>query len=274
MKNVIQIGDHSFYHINRVGKGAPVVFLHGFTGSGSTWRTIAPLIPCETFMPDLAGHGRTKAVCTDLETEAESIKRAMNDRGFFSFHVVGYSMGGRLALAMGLMYPEAVRSLVLESASPGLETEAEREERRKADEELASKIENKGIEWFVDFWENIPMFETQKWLPESIRESVRRERQNQTETGLASSLRGMGTGAQKSYWNRIHELTMPVLLITGSLDHKFTNIARLMKKRIPNCQWMKIDGAGHAIHVEQHEKFGTIVKTFLLEIKGGNLDGF
>lgn len=254
------------------GDGEPVLFLHGFTGSGDTWHGITELIPCYAVMPDIAGHGRTTRLPLSLEQEAAEWKQVMHDEGFDSFHVVGYSMGGRLALALALLYPGSVRSLILESASPGLDTEAERELRRQSDEKLAQKIEQDGIETFVDFWENIPMFETQKSLPASIRESVRRERLSQSKSGLASSLRGMGTGAQKSYWNRLHDLTMPVLLLTGTLDEKYTNIARRMKRSISNCQWIEFDGAGHAVHVEQREKFGTIVKMFLFEIKGGNID--
>ncbi|OLN21673.1 2-succinyl-6-hydroxy-2,4-cyclohexadiene-1-carboxylate synthase [Domibacillus antri] len=266
--------DLSFYRVDKTGEGEPVLFLHGFTGSGDTWRHIAPLIPCEAVMPDLAGHGRTIAECFDLESEAEAMKTIMNNMGFAAFHVVGYSMGGRLALALAVTYPETVRSLVLESASPGLATEEERADRRKSDEQLACKIEKEGIEAFVDFWENIPMFETQKSLPASVRESMRSERLNQSASGLASSLRAMGTGAQKSYWNRLHELKMPVLLLTGTRDQKFTHIARRMKERIPHCQWIEFDDTGHAIHVEQHKKFGTIIKTFLFENKGGNSNGF
>lgn len=262
------MNDFSFYRIEKKGEGEPVLFLHGFTGTGDTWKEIASSIPCHAVMPDLAGHGRTLPATFNLEAEAKAMKQIMDDAEILSFHVVGYSMGGRLALALAILYPTSVRSLVLESASPGLDTEAERELRRQSDEKLAQKIEQDGIETFVDFWEKIPMFETQKSLPAPIRESVRRERLSQSTSGLASSLRGMGTGAQKSYWNRLHELTMPVLLLTGTLDQKFTNIARRMKTSIPNCKWIEFDGAGHAVHVEQREKFGTIVKTFLFDMKG------
>jgi 2-succinyl-6-hydroxy-2,4-cyclohexadiene-1-carboxylate synthase len=255
-------------HFYKGGSGEPVLFLHGFTGSGRTWEGFQQMCGCRAIMPDIAGHGGTTALPVDLEREATAMKELMKNEGFNSFHVVGYSMGGRLALALALLYSESVRSLTLESASPGLEKEAEREARRQSDEKLAQKIEQNGIESFVDFWENIPMFETQKSLPASIRETVRRERLSQSESGLASSLCRMGTGAQKSYWNRLHELKMPVLLLTGKLDQKFTNIAHRMETRIPNCKWIEFDGAGHAIHVEQREKFGTIVKTFLFEMKG------
>ncbi|MEM1502457.1 2-succinyl-6-hydroxy-2,4-cyclohexadiene-1-carboxylate synthase [Domibacillus sp. 8LH] len=255
------------------GEGEPVLLLHGFTGNSSTWKGLDEHLPFQLVMPDLAGHGQTNCLAADLETEAESLKKMMNDAGFSSFHLIGYSMGGRLALALALLYPEAVRSLVLESTSPGLESEEERAARRQSDEKLAQRIEQEGVASFVDFWESIPMFASQKKLPAAVQEKVRRERLAQSAEGLASSLRLMGTGSQPSYWNRLQMLSMPVLLLTGTQDEKFTRIACRMKERLPFCEWIQFDGAGHAIHVEQREKFGTIVKTFLLNQKGGQQSG-
>lgn len=255
------------------GKGEPVLFLHGFTGSSRTWAGLENPLPFQLVMPDLAGHGRTTRLSSSLEAEASALKKMMTQQGFASFHLVGYSMGGRLALALALLYPEAVRSLILESASPGLGSEQERAERKASDEKLAQRIEKDGIAPFVDFWENIPMFDSQKSLSVSIRETIRSERLNQSTEGLASSLRQMGTGSQPSYWQRLSNLQMPVLLLTGTQDEKFTQIARQMSSLIPFCEWIEFEGAGHAIHVEQREKFGTIVKKFLLNIKGGQQSG-
>ncbi|WP_050181066.1 2-succinyl-6-hydroxy-2,4-cyclohexadiene-1-carboxylate synthase [Domibacillus robiginosus] len=260
-----------FYQIK--GEGEPVLLLHGFTGSSFTWKGLDEHLPFQLVTPDLAGHGQTSRLAADLETEAGFLKKMMSDAGFSSFHLVGYSMGGRLALALALLYPEAVRSLVLESTSPGLENEEERAARRQSDEKLAQQIEQEGVASFVNFWESIPMFASQKELPMAVQQEVRKERLAQSARGLASSLRSMGTGSQLSYWQQLQNLTMPVLLLTGTRDEKFTHIARRMSECVPFCEWIQFDGAGHAIHVEQREKFGTIVKTFLLNQKGGQQSG-
>jgi len=255
------------------GEGEPVLLLHGFTGSSSTWEGMDASLPFQLVMPDLAGHGRTTRLSQGLEAEAEAVKKMMEECGFPSFHLIGYSMGGRLALVIALLYPESVRSLILESASPGLESEKERAARRNSDEKLARMIEREGVASFVQFWENIPMFHSQKELPPAVQKKVREERESQSAAGLASSLRSMGTGSQASYWERLESLAMPVLLLTGTRDEKFTGIASRMSRHIPLCEWIQFNGAGHAIHVEQRDKFGTIVKTFLLNQKGGQQSG-
>ena len=90
--------------------------------------------------------------------------------------ILGYSMGGRLALSFAVLYPEFVRKLILESTSPGLESETERKNRRSQDEKLGKFILEQGIEKFVDYWENIPLFATQKGLPQAVQSAIREQR--------------------------------------------------------------------------------------------------
>ncbi|HEY4552852.1 MAG TPA: 2-succinyl-6-hydroxy-2,4-cyclohexadiene-1-carboxylate synthase, partial [Bacillaceae bacterium] len=76
-------------------------------------------------------------------------------------------------------------------------------------------------------------------------------------------LRGMGTGMQPSWWGELSRLGMPVLLMSGELDQKFCRLAEEMEERLPYSEWVVFSNAGHAIHVEEREKFGTIVNGFL-----------
>ena len=172
-------------------------------------------------------------------------------------------MGGRLALSFAMQYPEKVRKLVLESSSPGLKTEEERNSRQIQDERLANQILEHGIEEFVHYWENIPLFSSQKELPLQKQEMVREQRLQNSIMGLSNSLKGMGTGVQPSYWDKLSLFEIETLLVTGALDEKFCTIAEKMVASMKNAQWVKVDGCGHAIHVEHSEKFGTIVNGFL-----------
>ena len=134
---------------------------------------------------------------------------------------------------------------------------------------LPKRILENGMEAFVDQWENIPLFESQKRLSSKTRLSIREQRLANVPTGLSNSLLGMGTGSQASYWDELDTLDFPVLLVTGELDPKFCEIADLMIKKLKRAEWKIISDAGHAIHVEDGEKFGKIISEFLKRNQGG-----
>ena len=249
------------------GEGIPVVLLHGFTGSTSTWKRFIEFAPSslQLITIDLPGHGRTivnsprtmESCCKDLQSLFTAL-------GLEKIHLVGYSMGGRTALSYAMFDPERITTLTLESASPGLKTEMERKERQENDEGLAKKIELEGLESFVAYWENIPLFDSQKALPPSMKDAIRKERLGQSTKGLAMSLRYMGTGSQPSWWEKMKYFSAPVLLITGELDEKYIRINKEMSKHFPNAQFITCKDIGHSIHVEKPEIFGKLVTEFIL----------
>jgi len=182
--------------------------------------------------------------------------------------LVGYSMGGRVALAYAARNPAQVRRLVLESASPGLETEEERAARRDADEELARFIEREGTEAFVERWESLDLFESQLSLPGATRALHRARRLLNHPRSLAASLRGMGTGALPSYWEALPGIRCPVLILVGALDRKFSALGERMAALLPDARLVEVGGAGHAIHLERPETWLGAVVRFLSDEAG------
>lgn len=254
------------YQVETRGTGEPLVLLHGFSGSGANWAEHA-----EAFAPhfevitiDLLGHGHSETPADPgrfaVEPVAGDLIAIFDGLALPSLNLLGYSMGGRLALYTALTDPARIGRLVLESASPGLKTEAERAARVASDEALARRIEMEGIEAFADYWTNLPLFASQ---PPEIRERLRRQRLNNNPLGLANSLRGMGTGAQPSLWERLGEVAMPTLLLCGALDAKFAAINAEMQALMPRAMLVTVDGAGHTIHAEQPERFRDEVVRFL-----------
>lgn len=151
------------YHVEQYGEGEPLLLLHGFTGSADTWRPLHPFWRrFRLIAADLLGHGRTEAPKDArryrIERAADDLAALLDKLGVEKANVVGYSMGGRLALTFAMLHPHRVRRLVLESSSPGLQTDAERRARREADEALAQRIEQEGVRAFVDHWERLPLF--------------------------------------------------------------------------------------------------------------------
>ncbi|PIC56060.1 2-succinyl-6-hydroxy-2,4-cyclohexadiene-1-carboxylate synthase [Sporosarcina sp. P12(2017)] len=258
-------------HVARYGNEQlpAVVMLHGFTGSTATWQKTIEVLMTDYYVlaVDLIGHGKTEAPETmnryKMEEQIKDLYEVLQKLEIKKPILIGYSMGGRVALGYTATYPEEVTSLVLESSSPGLRTSEQQLARRTADAKLADRIERQGMIEFVDFWQEIPLFHSQKKLSESQQQAVRAERLNQRPTGLANSLRGIGTGSQPSYWQALEQLSLPVLLLTGSEDEKFENIAQEMMKSLPNARHETIKDAGHAIHVEKPQQFATMIKSYL-----------
>ena len=240
----------------------PLLFLHGFTGSGADWRSFYPLFPqFDSIALDLPGHGRNlpPAPRTMAQTAVDVVEQMEERVGKRPFHLLGYSMGGRLALYIALHYPDLIISLTLESESPGLATTSARQQRRQRDNALAARIVQDGIVDFVDFWEKLSLWESQQQFSPQIRADLRRKRLRNDPHGLANSLRGMGTGVQPSLWPRLGELTIPVHLIVGALDHKFVAIAQEMAQAMANVRLDVVAGAGHTVHLERPLMFQQLI---------------
>lgn len=257
-----------------------LLLLHGFTGASIHWQ---PFIATwgnkyRLVMVDIIGHGQSAAPADParyaMDLAARDFVQILDHVGVDKAHVLGYSMGARLALTMAVHYPWRVRALVLEGGSPGLKDLQEREARMKRDEALAERIERSGMEAFVHYWETLPLFASQTKLPAAVRAQMRAERLTNREVGLANSLRGMGTGAQPSLWSKLKHVHIPVLLIAGELDHKFCLIAERMQERLPYAELCCVAGAGHTVHVEQAADFGTIVMDFLKRMDFNNIRGW
>ena len=175
-------------------------------------------VGCPPVLLDLPGHGRNAAARDVSQFSLDSALASVEDSGQWPAGLVGYSMGGRIALHFAAKRPDAVRCLVLESASPGLETQAERRLRRESDDDLARIIERDGVEAFIDRWERLPLFETQSGADETVRSRLRAGRLENSVEGLAGALRGLGTGALPSLWDALPDIRVPTLILVGALS--------------------------------------------------------
>ncbi len=253
------------------GEGPYVMAIHGFTGSTATWTPLATAAQKEytVVAVDMLGHGASDAPSDpkrySMERCVEDLEAILDHMGVERVHWLGYSMGGRIALSAAISLPQRTSALIAESASPGLATAVERAARVQDDEKLADWAEEVGIERFTDYWGAIPLFASQARLPAAVRDGLRAQRLVNTPLGLANSLRGIGTGAQPSMYERLSTLETPVLWIAGEEDTKFAGIARDMHRRVQGSELRIIPKAGHVAHMEQPGEFNQAVLGFLRE---------
>lgn len=257
------------------GSGPSVLLIHGFTGSSEAWGEglIQRLARSRrVVVPDLVGHG---ASARPHDPERYRLDRVLDDlvavqhacaRGPAVW--VGYSMGGRIALAGAVRRLVPLAGLILESASPGLASAEERRVRMEADERWARALEAGGLGAFVDDWMAQPLFRSQHALPRRVRERERARRMSQDPRALAACLRGLGTGVQPSMWDGLDTLDVPNLVVTGALDEKFEGIAREMIRRLPRARYVSVAGAGHAVHLEASRAWEQAVDAFLDDSAG------
>lgn len=256
-------------NVEVAGAGDPLVLLHGFTGNTGTWAEhVAALAGMfRVVAVDLLGHGKSDApedaARYGFGRCLEDLAAVQDTLAIASASWLGYSMGGRVALAFALARPDRVDRLILEGASPGIADATERRERVARDEALALLIERDGVAAFVDEWMRQPIFATQARLGPQALAAAREARCANNPRGLANSLRGAGAGAQTSYWDRLPELAAPTLLVVGEEDDRFRVTARAMADRMPRAEVAVIPGAGHAAHLENPPAFRRRVIDFL-----------
>lgn len=259
------------------GKGEPpILLLHGFTGSPEAWgdALLDGLARRRKVLAvELPGHhrrGSDPEPSLSRNPERYRLGRVLADllatldsQGHQRADWLGYSMGGRVALAGAVVHPRRVRRLVLEGASPGLHAPEERRLRRESDEELAQLLDAEGMDGFIRRWLEQPLFATQKRLTPEVRRQGLDLRRERDPDALAAVLRGLGTGSQPSFWNRLGEVSAPTLLLTGALDEKFEALAEWMEEGILQAERCSVPETGHAVHLEAPDAWLRAVDGFL-----------
>lgn len=246
-----------------------IVFIHGFTGSSSDWLEILPKIDnhFSTIAIDLIGHGKSSSPHNselyEINSLNKQIKKIIEVFQLDKVIVVGYSMGGRVALNFANEYPNFVKGLILESTSAGILDAKERNERYQSDLLLSEKIIDEDVEKFVDYWINLPLFSSQRSLPKEKLNDIRLAKLNNNPTGLSNSLIGCSTGKMQPLYNRLQFFNFPVLLISGEKDTKYCEINSEMNNLFPLSEHVIVKGAGHNIHLELPSEFVILVNRFL-----------
>jgi 2-succinyl-6-hydroxy-2,4-cyclohexadiene-1-carboxylate synthase len=225
-----------------------VLFIPGFMQRGDAWRPVAELLP-ERYPSTMLDHG---------EHSFEGRLREIEGSG--ASVLVGYSLGGRLALRAALRSPESYRALVLVGTTAGIEEGPLRVARAEADEKLASWMEAMPMEDIVGLWERQPLFADQS---DALVEAQRPGRLSQDPRSLALLLRTAGQGTLEPVWHELRSLELPVLAIAGARDDGYSRAAKRIASTAPNGRAAIVENAGHAPHLQRPDEVGDLVTEFL-----------
>jgi 2-succinyl-6-hydroxy-2,4-cyclohexadiene-1-carboxylate synthase len=228
-----------------------VLFIPGFMQRGDAWRPVAELLP-ERYPSRLLDHA---------EHSFEGRMAEIADAG--ADLLVGYSLGGRLALRAALRTPDAYRGVVLVGATAGLEEGPMRVQRAEADEKLASWMEAMPIEDIVALWERQPLFADQS---EALVEEQRPGRLSHDPRSLALLLRTAGQGKLEPVWNELHSFELPLLAIAGARDDGYSAAAKRIASVAPNARAALVEEAGHAPQLQQPAAVAGLITEFLEQV--------
>ena len=245
------------------GGGVPLVMVHGFLGSGRDWLPTVDVFGRERkcLLLDLPGHGESigladsmyrfeGAVCAVVDV----IRRSCPD----GCSLLGYSLGGRLALGAALQAPELIHQLLLESSAAGLEGQGKRAARRKLDAQRAAALREEPFEAFLAAWYGQILFSTLARKRGRVSAMVK-SRQDNDPLELARVVEGLSPGRQPVYWEDLDRLDVPVTCIAGAEDEVYVTHARRMAACCPRGRAIIVAGAGHVVHLEETQAFITAV---------------
>ena len=260
-----------------------LLFVHGFLGNRHDWEQIVETLSAHALCIsiDLPGHGlSTNVPATTFDDAADAIVEILDAEGIPSAILVGYSMGGRIALYTALRHPRRFEALVLESATAGIANTAERDVRQHRDMQLAQELEELELAAFLRWWYSQPLFASLSKRPDLLATMLIR-RESQEPKALAGALRAYCQGVQPSLWERLKEIDIPVLLMAGEEDRKYMLVARSLYGRLlehdrddVSVRVLRGDGArahtehivpgaGHNVHLEAPAAFSQHLREFV-----------
>ena len=248
---------------------AHLIMLHGFMGSARAFDPLIPLLKAHYTITaiDLLGHGKTGGSGNaeqyyadkqigDLHAVVTSIT-SQTSRPVF---IYGYSMGGRLAMRFAIRFPHLLDHLILESASPGIISEKERDKRFELDKIRAGNI-LQDFQKFATQWEQAPLFHNPAGTAkdEEIK-AYRHIQRAQNPASMAACLKGFSPGIQEPVYKELARLKRPISLIAGEHDRKYSQLYSDFSHGLPQSGTYIISDAAHRVHLDQPEQIAAILK--------------
>jgi len=234
------------------GHAAPWILLHGFTGSPMSFAALRQRLPktTGTVALTLPGHGPLPLARAEqsFDDAVDALARVL--RAYAPAPMLGYSLGGRLAMGLLRRHPHLISRLVAIAAHPGLHDRAAAQRRRQADQRLAAGLRQNGREAFMATWQDLPLFASQRQLPPALLEAQRRVRRQHDAGQLAAALEQLSLGGMPTNAPATSRAHQPVDLLVGAKDHKFVALNQELARGSPRCRLHIVEDVGHNVLLE------------------------
>ncbi len=224
-------------------------------GSPEDWRKVAVHLPAERHWIAL----QIPEADLDFDETCAAIAGEMSRRSALPVHLVGYSLGARLALSIVLRHPTWIARATLVGVNPGLEDADERAARATSDEAWARLLETQSLPEFLDQWGAQPVLAMKSPVPESERQADRRRREGKDRVALARMIRRLSLARMASTWSELATIECPTDLVVGAADEKFLQIAERMRKHLPTARLYRVADSGHNVLLERPRELSAII---------------
>lgn len=257
-----------YYQTAGYPRNPAVLFFHGFMGNSKDWHTIISKLSKSYFCIsiDLPGHGASiNRVDLGEDWGFEPLRKKIADLTDYlnleHLTLLGYSMGGRIALDYMANNPARITKLILESASPGLKSAKEKKLRRAEDEQRAQQLLNIPLASFLEQWYQLPLFRGLQ-THDDYKNFIKQRLENNP-TLLARALLAYSVAGQADHLKNLKTFNKPIALFCGEKDPKYTELYSSINKQLPNSRLYIIHGCSHNTHFGSPNLFAVHLTEFL-----------
>jgi pimeloyl-ACP methyl ester carboxylesterase len=251
-------------HAQLEGEGPLITMIHGIGASTESWAGLVPLLAdrfaCLSY--DLRGHGLSEVAPGRYELEAyvDDLAALMDARGISACHLAGHSLGGVIAQAFALKFPERTKSAILVSTAAC----------RTADERaailgLARTVEREGAAFIMER-------AMERWFTAAFQaahpEVIARRKARVLETDPESFANAFRIYAESELGDELHRIAAPTLILTGENDvGSNPRIARAMAERVPGAEVEVFPELRHAVLLEAPALVAERIAAFLAKLE-------
>ena len=260
-------------YVQRLGKGFPLIILHGLYGSGDNWLTIAKSLSglCEVFLVDQRNHGRSPHSDEhDYQSLASDLLEMMNGLGLSRAVILGHSMGGKAAMWFAAQNPSRVSRLIIADISPRSYIDGTPENDHSAFHQKVMKsmlsVDFTRVNGLGDIDRQLAIRLPDKQLRQFLLKNAEKDpgavyRWRLNLEALLQNMANLSSGLESFLGEGKSFNQFPVLFIRGENSHYIDEPDLVMIRRLyPDAQIVTIKNAGHWLHAEQPAAVVAVIK--------------